>query len=193
MADKDTKTDDLALFRDAMRDAIPHAHEARVETRKPPEPKTRSQRSLGDEDTFSTVFSDMAAPETIENEAYLSYQGSGVQHKVFSKLRAGKIHIEAALDLHGMTILKAEQALIHFVELCQQNQIRCVRVIHGKGWGSRDNKPVLKAKVDYWLKQSSAVLAFCSATPNDGGTGAVYVLLKRLYDDKSSPRKPHYD
>ena len=92
------------------------------------------------------------------------------------------MHIEAELDLHGLTAERAEPMLATFLAECQQQQIRCVRVIHGKGWGSRDNRPVLKSKVNYWLRQSDAVLAFCSATIEDGGTGALYILLKRQYE-----------
>ena len=94
----------------------------------------------------------------------------------------GKVHIDAELDLHGLTAVRAEPILAMFLAECQQQQIRSVRIIHGKGWGSRDNRPVLKSKVNYWLRQSDAVLAFCSATIEDGGTGALYVLLKRIYD-----------
>jgi DNA-nicking Smr family endonuclease len=53
-----------------------------------------------------------------------------------------------------------------------------VRVIHGKGLGSRNREPVLKAKVAGWLAQREAVLAFCEAPPRDGGSGAVLVLLR---------------
>jgi DNA-nicking Smr family endonuclease len=56
---------------------------------------------------------------------------------------------------------------------------RCVRIIHGKGKSSEGKLPVLKGKVNSWLRQRDEVIAFCSARPSDGGTGAVYVLLKR--------------
>jgi DNA-nicking Smr family endonuclease len=92
------------------------------------------------------------------------------------------VHLEAELDLHGLTLAKAEPTLSQFLEQCQEQKIRCVRIIHGKGWGSRDNKPVLKSKLNHWLRQSDAVLAFCSATIEDGGTGALYVLLKRQFE-----------
>ncbi|NIW87182.1 MAG: DNA mismatch repair protein MutS, partial [Gammaproteobacteria bacterium] len=62
---------------------------------------------------------------------------------------------------------------------CRARQLRCVRVVHGKGHGSLHKLPVLKTKVQGWLRQRDEVLAFCSARPVDGGTGAVYVLLKK--------------
>ena len=79
-----------------------------------------------------------------------------------------------------MTILIARQSLSEFLRRRRLSGARCVRIIHGKGRGSAQGLPVLKNKVNYWLQQRDDVLAFCSARPVDGGTGAVYVLLKRM-------------
>jgi len=184
MADKqDNKDKDgFALFREEMRDATPIRHDSLLHAKPKPEPKAGRYRPQA-EDISGEAFSDMFAPETVGNQEYLEYQGQGIQHRQFAKLRAGKVHLEAELDLHGMTLMKAEPALSRFLELCQQQQIRCVRIIHGKGWGSKDNKPVLKSKLNHWLRQSASVLAFCSATVEDGGTGALYVLLRRQHQD----------
>lgn len=177
--DKNTSNDDFALFRAEVGDATPISHDKHVEKTSQPAPKVSKRPSIDTEFSGET-FSDMYAPDNIGNEEYLEYQGPGIQHKLFSKMRQGKIHLEAELDLHGMTIIKAEPALSQFLDVCQQQQIRYVRIIHGKGWGSRDNKPILKSKINHWLRQSSCVLAFCSATIKDGGTGAVYVLIKQI-------------
>ena len=77
-----------------------------------------------------------------------------------------------------MTQLQAQQELNEFIELVRSEGIRCVRIIHGKGYGSSNKGPVIKPLVNRWLQRRSEVLAFCSARPVDGGTGAVYVLLK---------------
>ena len=69
-------------------------------------------------------------------------------------------------------------ALAGFLAECNQRNRRCVRVITGKGFGSRSTTPVLKAQVDRWLRLRAEVLAFCSTIARDGGTGAVYVLLR---------------
>jgi DNA-nicking Smr family endonuclease len=184
MADKkdEQENDEFALFRNEMRDAKPIRHERLVHDKPKPEPRT-SRNQLSEDSVQGEAFSDMFAPETVGNEEYLEYRGQGIQHRQFAKLKAGKVHLEAELDLHGMTLAKAEPALSQFLEKCQQQNIRCVRVIHGKGWGSKDNKPVLKSKLNHWLRQSSIVLAFCSATIEDGGTGALYVLLRRAFND----------
>jgi DNA-nicking Smr family endonuclease len=182
MSDKHITDDDFDLFRNEVRDAQPIRHEQRSTYKVKPEPKAKKLNSFN-EDYSGESFSDMVSPEIIGNEDYLEYRGPGIQHKMFTKLRAGKVHIEAELDLHGLTITQAEPSLSQFLDICQQQGIRCARIIHGKGWGSRDNKPVLKSKINHWLRQSRFVLAFCSATIEDGGTGAVYVLLKRQFRD----------
>ena len=180
--DKHTKPDDFELFRQEVRDAQPIAHDKRVITpRDLPKAVVRKRSHEGDPNRLS-AFSDMFADNDVGNEEFLEFRRPGIQHKQFAKLRSGKVHIEAELDLHGLTAERAELTLGVFLADCQQHQIRCVRVIHGKGWSSRDNRPVLKSKVNYWLRQSDAVLAFCSATIEDGGTGALYVLLKRQYE-----------
>jgi DNA-nicking Smr family endonuclease len=101
-----------------------------------------------------------------------------VQQRLFRDLRRGKIRSELELDLHGLTANHARQTLEQFLSDCQQRKLRCARIIHGKGYGSKGQQPVLKQKLNIWLRQHRDVLAFCSATPQDGGTGAVYVLLR---------------
>jgi DNA-nicking Smr family endonuclease len=99
--------------------------------------------------------------------------------KTVKKLRRGDFSIQAELDLHGMFREDARKALALFLTSTRQRGLRCVRVIHGKGHGSPDKKPVLKNLVNRWLQQRDEVLAFCSARQVDGGTGAVYVLLRK--------------
>lgn len=183
MADNKNKNDDdeFSLFRNEMSDAEPIKHDRLVHRKPPPPPKVRKP-SAAELTHDTSEFSSLFAPETVGNEEYLEYRGDGIQNRQFAKLKSGKVHLEAELDLHGLTLAKAEPTLSHFLEQCQQEKIRCVRIIHGKGWGSRDNKPVLKSKLNHWLRQSEAVLAFCSATIEDGGTGALYVLLKRQFE-----------
>lgn len=178
MSDSSKDDDEKALFRAEMADAKPLRHNRRAPVKKTPPPVIR-QSSPVNEAAGSERFSAMLEPELVGNEEMLSFRRAGIQHRQFAKLRTGRIHLEAELDLHGMTLIKAEPTLAQFLDQCQQQRIRYVRIIHGKGWGSRDNKPVLKSKINQWLRQSQMVLAFCSATINDGGAGAVYVMLRR--------------
>jgi DNA-nicking Smr family endonuclease len=104
----------------------------------------------------------------------------GIQKTVLRRLRNGQIPVEAELDLHGCTVAEAEHQLKLFLRDAQATgRQRAVRVIHGKGLGSPEGKPVLKAKVSELLRRSDAVLAFCTAELSDGGSGAVRVLLKK--------------
>ena len=89
------------------------------------------------------------------------------------------------LDLHGLTARHAHKTLEMFLRDCHRRRIRCVHIIHGKGYGSEDRQPVLKQKLNLWLRQRHDVLAFCSATRRDGGTGAAYVLLRSARKSRS--------
>ncbi len=110
----------------------------------------------------------------------LSFCRPGIQKSIFKKLKKGQYTIGAELDLHGHTRPEAQVAMAKFIQLSRENNIRCVRIIHGKGYGSSNQGPIIKPLVNKWLQQRNEILAFTSARPNDGGTGAVYVLLKAL-------------
>ena len=114
----------------------------------------------------------------IEHDGELSYTRQGIQQRVIRRLRRGQFTIQAELDLHGDTVPQARTHLSQFLLQAHQSDWRCVRVIHGKGQGSYNQKPVIKRHVNGWLRQHKEVLAFCPAQPADGGAGAVYVLLK---------------
>ena len=110
----------------------------------------------------------------------LSFCRSGIQKSIFKKLKKGQFNIGAELDLHGHTRIEAQDALSKFIQAVREDNIRCVRIIHGKGYGSNNQGPIIKPLVNKWLQQRNEILAFCSARPSDGGTGAVYVLVKSL-------------
>jgi DNA-nicking Smr family endonuclease len=107
----------------------------------------------------------------------LSFLKTGVPKKTLKKLRRGAFEIEDGLDLHGLNSQEAQRYLANFLNECLYNQYRCVQIIHGKGYGSKDRHPVLKNNVNIWLREYSEVEAFCSAPIKAGGTGAVLVLL----------------
>lgn len=110
----------------------------------------------------------------------LYFKRPGIQQKIMEKLRKGRVRIENQIDLHGMTVVVAEKSLNSFLESCLQSNYRCIRIIHGKGTGSANRKPVIKNRVNDWLRMNRNILAFCSAKANDGGTGAIYVLLRTM-------------
>jgi DNA-nicking Smr family endonuclease len=108
----------------------------------------------------------------------LSFQRAGVQTQVVRRLRRGLFPVEAELDLHGLTQAAARVELVHFLTASRDAGRRCVRIIHGKGYRSGARGPILKIAVDLWLRRHLDVMAFTSARAIDGGTGAVYVLLR---------------
>ena len=114
----------------------------------------------------------------IAPDGEITFQRPGLPSNTLRRLRRGHWAVHAELDLHGKRIDEARQALVEFLSVCRRHQARCVRIIHGKGTGSRDRKPVLKHKVAGWLMQRDEVLAFCQARVAEGGSGAAMVLLK---------------
>jgi DNA-nicking Smr family endonuclease len=111
-------------------------------------------------------------------EDSLSFSMPGLQKNVLKKLRRGAYGFDAEIDLHGLSSQEAKQRLIQFLHRCVEDGCRSVHIIHGKGFRSPDNLPVLKNNLNSWLRQHQDVQAFCSALPKDGGTGAIIVLLQ---------------
>ena len=115
----------------------------------------------------------------VESGEVLRFLRSGIQANVLQKLRRGQFPVEATLDLHGLTTAEANDELYRFVQHSQNLGRQAVRVVHGKGHGSIGQEPILKARINQWLREFPVVLAFCSSSPRDGGTGAVDVLLRK--------------
>ena len=137
------------------------------------------KRKEDDEAVLQESLSDEFSIETLlETDDTLSYARSGVGPDVLKKLRSGGWVTQDQLDLHGLRVDQAREALGQFLRDATKRGFRCVRIIHGKGLGSIDKKPVLKSKVRNWLVQKDEVIAFCTARAADGGSGAVMVLLK---------------
>ncbi|SHN31841.1 DNA-nicking endonuclease, Smr domain [Duganella sacchari] len=113
----------------------------------------------------------------LEDDPALNYSAPGVGPDVMKKMRKGHWPVQDELDLHGMNRDQARDALGDFLTKAQQRNHRCVCVIHGRGFGSRGQEPVLKSMVHSWLVQKG-VVAFCQARNNEGGEGALIVLLR---------------
>ena len=178
MTKKSTTPEDKALFRQMMDEVRPIVQD-KVSPYRQKHPARPVQRQADDKQVVKDMMSDALEPDEIETGEELLFTRPGVQPNVMRKLRRGQFSIEAELDLHRMTSEEARQAIAHFLPQMGQAGKRCVRIIHGKGYGSFNKLPVLKNKLNHWLRQRDEVLAFCSARPVDGGTGAIYVLLKR--------------
>ena len=174
-----TPEDGAMLFRRAVADVVPLPPSNRAEIARP-RPKPIARQRLRDEqqvlvDALSDPWDWEAAISTGEE---LVFVRPGVPTAALRKLRRGGWVIRGELDLHGHTGDEARVALAAFLNRCMKDDRRCVRIIHGKGHGSKNRLPVLKNKVRHWLTQREDVLAFCQARTVDGGAGAVIVLLK---------------
>lgn len=170
--------EDIALFREAVGDTTPLKQDSIIvnKPKPPPHPFKTEADNLAVIDEMSDGDNDHSL---LERGDELLFCRPGVQKQTFRKLRRGQYKVEAELDLHGMTVDTAREALSDFLKQCTARSQRCVRIIHGKGLGSKNKQPVLKNKLNQWLLKRDIVLAFCSARPVDGGTGAIYLLLKR--------------
>ncbi|THU03810.1 DNA mismatch repair protein MutS [Lampropedia puyangensis] len=129
---------------------------------------------------YESISDDFDVTTLMDTDEALSYRQPGVAPDVARKLRLGHWSIQASLDLHGLRLDEAREALGQFVRDCHKKGIRCVRIIHGKGHGSPGRVPVLKVRVQRWLVQKKEVLAFVQAKASEGGAGAVVVLLDRV-------------
>lgn len=175
---REPSEEEKALFRNAVADARPLQQQRVLLRNAPPAPYPK-KREEDEARVLDDMLSDYIDPSELETGEELFYCRSGLQHNVLRKLRRGHYAVEAELDLHGMRVAEARQALSAFLHNALTCGIKTVRIIHGKGNGSLNKQPVLKGKVNNWLRQRIEVLAFCSARPVDGGTGAIYVLLRR--------------
>lgn len=179
MSKKDKiSSEDKALFREAVSGTVPLEQHRVVPHRDPP-PARPLKREADEQQVRDDMLSGDIDPSELETGEELFYCRPGLQHSVLKKLRRGQYSVEAELDLHGLRVEEARQVLTTFLHNALDRGLKTVRIIHGKGHGSLHKQPVLKGKVNHWLRQRNEVLAFCSARPVDGGTGAIYVLLQR--------------
>jgi len=162
-SDNSNKKDE-ELFKQAVGDVKPLTHKLAA----PKRVQTSPIRAQPESEEIATEFGEE-----------LRYLRPGIQSSALQKLRRGQIHIEATLDLHGLSAAEASQQLPRFIHQAQLAGRGAVRIIHGKGYGSANRQPVLKTRVNQLLQEFASVLAFCSASPRDGGTGAVDVLLRK--------------
>jgi DNA-nicking Smr family endonuclease len=170
------KTEDLFLA--AVKNARP-LNTNRIH-HEPSKPKPIPQQFIRDEkQALRDSLSDGYIPShELESGEELLYLREGQSPSVLSKLRRGHWVVQANLDLHGLISDEARTQVAEFLAGCKKRGIRCVRIVHGKGLGSRNREPILKHKVRNWLIQKDEVIAYAQARATDGGSGAVIVLLK---------------
>ncbi len=152
----------------------------------PPPPKA-AELPLRDEDTealgeLAALVGGDAIFDISDSTEFIEGCVEGLDRKVLRKLKRGEFDVAAKLDLHGLRREPAREAVLDFITRCQRDQKRCVLIVTGRGKGSEDQIPVLKNLLKLWLERgpiAKKILAFSTARPHDGGTGALYVLLRK--------------
>ncbi|WP_163559452.1 Smr/MutS family protein [Halomonas sp. NO4] len=180
--------DEVSAFRQALRDAgVRPIERNRADPGRPrrQDPAAAARRAAAE------AAADASAPsrtsdgrvEPVRPSQALDFALPDLPYRTLSQLKRGRIVWEAGLDLHGYSLDEARDELESFLRDAAAQRQRCVLVVHGKAWGATADYPVIKSHVNAWLREWPGVLAFCSAREADGGTGAVYVLLRRRGQD----------
>jgi len=169
--------DDRRLFREAIGDV--QRFDPVAPAPAPGKPAPHPHMLEADEaavpgELLDTVFD----PASLEVGEELAYLRDGYPAKLLRQLKRGQFSVQDDLDLHQMNAAAAQASIIAFLAEARRAGIRCVRIIHGKGLRSKAAGPVLKALTDRLLRRRDDVIAFASARPALGGTGAVVVLLR---------------
>jgi DNA-nicking Smr family endonuclease len=165
-------------FRRAVADVQPMAPPRRLPPgAAKPAPLARQTR-LDERSALVESMGPMSLDDALDSGEELVFLREGLGRPVLRKLRRGHWVIEDSLDLHGMNRVEASLSVAEFLRRCGLRRLRCVRIVHGKGLGSRNREPVLKGKLRRWLALREEVLAFCQAPATQGGAGAALVLLR---------------
>ena len=155
---KPLKQDKIAPYRKAL-DPTPH------------------QRIKDDQRVMQELLEESDESASFESGDELKFLRSGHSSRLLKKLRRGDFAIQDELDLHGLIVGEAKIETHGFINECARDNVRAVRIVHGKGRNSAGRKPILKNMLIGWLSKNQHVIAVVSTPANDGGTGAVYVLL----------------
>jgi DNA-nicking Smr family endonuclease len=178
---KRQEEDDMSLFLSAM-DGV----EQLTERGEPPAPNPRLPEIIDENAEALAELAEMVAGQgdisISDASEYIEGAAPGIDARLLRSLRRGDFSVQGRLDLHGMTQAEARDAVDRFLTDSRRTSKRCVLIVHGRGLNSKDQIPVLKEALRVWLGQKrigKTVLAFATARPQDGGAGAVYVLLRR--------------
>lgn len=177
----DENLDDMDLFRSAMSGVKPIKSDKVIlkpSKKKDINAEIKRAAATAAEDTFVVDnLSEGNIPDKKPSDT-LSFKVPDLPLRTFQELKKGEINWQEGLDLHGKNVEEARGELYAFIQDCRSRRFRSVIVVHGKSWTAGSGRAELKSYVNVWLRQMPEVIAFHSCLPADGGTGAVYVLLK---------------
>lgn len=162
------------MFRQSLQDVTPLKPSDRITTAHKPHPFIPT----GNTKSSSIIVADTLSDHGASDQPIHEYLSNGLNRMTLRKLRHGVWPPQDSLDLHGLKSDEARRLLVEYLHHATQRGLRCISVIHGKGWRSEGREGVLKPLTRHWLTQHVQVLAFCEAPPHAGGGGAVWVLLK---------------
>ncbi len=174
--------DESAVFEEAMADVRRLERDTQAPEIRYREPVTISQHEREVLRELDLLVSSGEGEELQDPDEHLEGKVAGLDPRVMKQLRRGEFTVQADLDLHGTDSESARRLVEQFLVSSHARDLRCVRIVHGRGRGSPDRVPVLKQNLPRWLARGPAahiVLGYASATPRDGGAGASYVLLRR--------------
>ena len=174
--------DESALFFEEMAGVVPLKGDVKAVNLQPKaltEEQLQRRDALQREAYLACMSLDLSLIPIIAPDDIASFKREGVQGAVFKRLRLGQYSIKMELDVHAYRLSQARDALLNYLLVAQAHGERCVMLIHGKGHNSKPVAGLLKSAVCHWLSQLDMVLAYHSAKTEQGGTGALYVMLTK--------------
>jgi DNA-nicking Smr family endonuclease len=182
---RESSPDHEHSFQEAMSDVVPLPGKRRKAIRNPA-PDMRPAHPAPDDEQETMAYLRNLVKGSLEmditfSDEYIEGSVSGLSPKLMKRLKKGQFPVQAHIDLHGLTKHEAQRKVRDFLIQSRKLGLRCVLIVHGRGLNSPDSMPVLKERLPIWLNRGLArkiVLAFATAMPYDGGTGAIYVLLR---------------
>jgi len=173
---------DKALFAEATAGVGAVKTKVIISKNKPKKPTLKKHQKTPHEIEVQQHFLDISISPVSAHQS-LFFQQPSIRKQDITKLKKGEFNIEITEDLHGQTEIVAEQAIHIFLHEATQHQCKYGLLVHGKGYNSNSDNPILKNLVNQILSNHPKILAFCSAKPKDGGTGAIYILFKETLNN----------
>ena len=178
--------EDWALWQSVAKSAKPLPGKQLKKPQPPHEPPLeKAQKKIAPKETDQAAVMPQKTVPNVRSELPALNVGTftGLDKRTAQRLRRGQLKIEGRLDLHHCTQAEAQQALIHFIADSVAAEKRTVIVITGKGLKRTGEIGILRTMVPRWLNLApirAQILAVCEATPQDGGSGALYLRLKKF-------------
>ncbi|GLR09289.1 DNA endonuclease SmrA [Mixta theicola] len=179
--------DDKDLFRDAMEGVAPLKDCANIHWLKAPTPKAPRQPVNEEMENFLT----RGYLDIVPLSVPLEYKAEGIQQGVLDKLRLGKYKLDASLNLLRQPVEACRQAVFAFMMEARKDNLRNLLIVHGKGREDESHANIVRSYLARWLQQFDDVQAFCIAQPQHGGSGAIYVGMRKTEQARLDNRERH--